>query len=167
LDSSNILRPADLIFVRGSTTIAHIIEDVSRSPYSHVAGIVKPNELIEAQGGRRTGYAALDLYDGAADVYTCDSLTDAQREAVVDFAMKQQGTRYAYGLIGWEAVHFLLHIDLPYKEHGEFDCSQLWYDAYKAAGIDLCPSMKIVAPADLAQSQLLRKVGPLVAATGG
>lgn len=152
-------RPADLIFVRGSGPIDRLIEIVSRSPYSHVAGLVKPNELIEAQGLRKTGYQGLDFYDGCSDIYTCDSLTDEQRQGIVDFVTKQVGTKYDYGLIAWEAVHFLLHIDCPYSEGKRHDCSTLWNDAYKSVGINLRPDLKYPSPGELAQSKLLKKVG--------
>jgi uncharacterized protein YycO len=162
------LKPADLIFVRGDGLIDRIIESVTHSPYSHVAGVVKPNELVEAQGGRRTGYAALDFYAGAADIYTCDIMTDEQRKMAVEFVIREVGTRYAYGEIAWEFVHYVFHLDLPMKDSlSKFDCSQLWFDAYKTAGINLRPDLQFVAPADLAQSPLLRKVGPLQASVGG
>jgi uncharacterized protein YycO len=162
------LKPADLIFVRSDGPIDRIIESITHSPYCHVAGVVKPNELIEAQALRKTGYAALDYYAGAADVYTCDIMTDEQRKKAVEFVIREIGTRYAYGEIAWEFVHFVFHLDLPMKDSlSQFDCSQLWFDAYKAAGINLRPDLTFVAPADLAQSPLLRKVGSLQADMGG
>lgn len=150
---------ADLIFVRGMGFIARVIEDITICPYSHIAGLVKPNELIEADGFRRTGYQALDFYDGKADVFTCDGISTTQRRLILGYVLKEVGTRYDYLLIGWEAVRYLLNVMLPFHEFHTRICSTLWSDAYKAAGIDLCPGILYPSPGDLAQSKLLRKVG--------
>jgi hypothetical protein len=150
---------ADLILVRGTSLIDRTIESVSHSEFSHVAGLVKPNELIEAQGFRRTGYQALDFYDGKADVFTCDGLTNTQRRMILAYVIKEVGTRYDWLLIGWEAVRYLLGILLPFREWHSRICSTLWADAYKEAGVDLCPGIRYPTPGDLAQSKLLRKVG--------
>lgn len=151
------LRPADLICVRGNSLIDKGIEIVSHSLYSHVAGIIHDGELIESQGLRRTGYEPLSAYTDY-DVYTCDTLTDDQRAAIVQWVCTQIGTPYDYELIGWEWLHLTLHFDLPYHEHGKFDCSTLWSDAYKSVGVDLCPNVEYASPGDIANSKMLRKI---------
>jgi uncharacterized protein YycO len=152
------MKPADLIFVRGHDIVSRAIEDITDCPYSHVAGYVKDNELIEAQWYRKVGYQTLDHYDGLYDVYTCDQLTDTQRKLIIEYATKRIGTRYDYLLIAWEALRYLAHITLPYHNDYRVICSTLWSDAYRYAGIDLCPGIRYPTPADLAQSKLLRKV---------
>jgi cell wall-associated NlpC family hydrolase len=154
---SYTLRPGDLLFIRGDSLPDRVIESVTHSPYSHVAGFVKENELIEAQGLRRTGYQALDFYT-APDIYTCDVLTDDQRRRIVQYVTEQVGTRYDWLLILWEGLHYLLHLTLPYHEHKRFICSTLWADAYRTVGIDLCPWTRYPTPGDLARSFFLRKV---------
>ncbi|UOF88862.1 hypothetical protein LSG31_13020 [Fodinisporobacter ferrooxydans] len=153
------LRPGDLVFVRGTTWFEKAIEDITSSQYSHVAGIVKENELIEAQGFRKTGYQGLDCYYGQSDIFTCAGLSDEQRQAIIECVLSEVGTRYDYILILWEAVRYLLHKVFPYKETKRRICSTLWADAYKAAGIDLCPGIRYPSPEDLAQSKLLKKIG--------
>lgn len=54
-------RIADLIFVRGTGPISRAIEEIEHSPYSHVAGVVKENELIEAPA-RICSYLWADAY---------------------------------------------------------------------------------------------------------
>ncbi len=154
------IKPADLILVRGDGLIDKAIEEISHSPYSHVAGLVKPNELIEAQAFRRTGYQGLDYYHGVSDVFTCDSLTDEQRNQIVAFVMKEVGTEYDYLLIPWEFEHYVFHVDLPFAEDdARHDCSTLWSDAYRSVGVDLCPGVKYPTPGDLGTSMRLRKLG--------
>jgi uncharacterized protein YycO len=153
------MKTADLLLVHGTSFVDRVIEVVSRSKYSHVAGIVKENELIESLGFRKTGYQGIDTYRGHSDLFTCDILTDDQRKQIVQFAVKQVGTRYDYFLIAWEAEHFLLGVDVPFHEHGRFDCSTLWADAYRSVDVDLCPGIPFPTPGDLAKSKLMRKVG--------
>ncbi|WAH37709.1 C40 family peptidase [Alicyclobacillus dauci] len=153
---------ADLIFIKGDGFFSRVIERIEHSPYSHVAGVVKPNELVESIAFRPIGYGGVDTYDGVADVFTCNQLTDAQRQAVVNFVIERIGTGYDYPIIGWELFHYEFHIDLPYREDGkDFDCSELWRVAYKSVGIDLCPGLEYASPGDMVLSPLLRKVGSL------
>ncbi|MED1205038.1 hypothetical protein [Heyndrickxia acidicola] len=158
---SYVPRLGDLIVVKGLTWIGIEIESITKSEYSHVAGVVKPNELIEAAGFRKTGYQGLDYYQGMADIFICPSITDEQRGIIVDYAIQQVGGRYDYLLILWEAVRYVTHVLLPYKEMKSRICSTLWSDAYLAAGIDLCPGIKYPSPADLAVSKSLIKIAPL------
>lgn len=152
-------RPADLIIVRRAGFVPRVIQHVTHSPYDHVAGWVKENELIEADAFRKTGYQALDFYDGQADVYTCDVLTDEQRKQIITYVQNEVGSHYDYVLIVWELIRYLLDVMLPFYEGKRRICSTLWSDAYRSAGVDLCPTTLFPSPADLANSSLLRKMG--------
>jgi hypothetical protein len=153
------MKLADLILVRGDGIVSRVIEGIIHSPYSHVAGIVKPNELIEAQGLRKVGYQALDFYAGQYDVYTCDTLTDEQRAQIVDYVTRAVDYHYDYILVAVEFVRYVFHIMLPYREpFSARICSTLWADAYRSVGVDLCPGIRYPSPADIAQSKLLRKI---------
>lgn len=157
------IRKADIILVRGRGWISEEIEEITQSPYSHAAGVVKENELVEASGFRLPGitYAALDYYKGRADVFTCDNLTDEQREQIANLAMQEVGDPYDYPLLFWQLFRYKFGILLPYREGKSRECSVLWARAYRKAGIDLCPGIEYPSPADLSQSKLLRKVGSI------
>lgn len=155
------IKPGDIILEKGTGLISETIEDISKSIYSHTAGYAKENELIEANGFRKTGYQALDYYDGIADVFTCDSLTDEQRKQIVEYVTKEVGGRYDYLLLFLEAIRFLFHVIIPHNERTNRICSTLWADAYRDVGIDLCPGIEYPSPGDLANSKLLVKVGSL------
>jgi hypothetical protein len=156
------IKQADLILVRGDDLIGKTIKFITHSPYSHLAGVVKPNELIEAQGFRRTGYQALDFYAGKVDVFTCDELTDEQRTQIVAGVTRYVGRRYSYMLLGWELLRYTFGVMLmPSKDWQPIICSTLWADAYHAAGVDLCPGIRFPTPADVANSKLLRMVGSI------
>ena len=156
------IKPADLILVKGTDWISKTIEDVEHSPYSHVAGMVKENVLIEALGFKRTGYQALDYYAGRADVFTCDELTEEQRRLIIEYVKQEVGGHYDYLLLAWEFLRYVFNLLLPYKEGRTLRiCSALWADAFRSVGIGLCPGIKYPSPADVAESKFLRKVESL------
>jgi hypothetical protein len=154
------LLPGDLILVKGNGWIDKEIELISNSPYSHLAGFVKDNELIEANGLRKTGYQPIHTYSGIADVYRCPNLRDDQLAIIMKYVNREIGGRYDYLLILWEAIRYLTHILLPYKETKSRICSTLWSDAYLAAGIDLC-GVKYPSPGDISKSNKLVKIGSI------
>lgn len=154
------MQPGDLIFIRGTQGIAGPIKKLTRSPYTHIAGVVLEDTLIESQGMRRTGYQPVETYRGVSDIYTCVSLTEAQRHEVVKFATDKMGTKYDYMLIGWLAVRLLFGDGVPMRASKTRQiCTTLWAEAYRAAGIDLCPGIAHPTPGELAQSQYLQHVG--------
>jgi hypothetical protein len=154
------IKLGDLILVRGNEGLSYEIEWITRSPYSHVAGVVKPNELIEAQAFRKTGYQALDYYAGCADLFTCDAATDEQRLQMVANIERFIGSHYSYLLIGWELIRYAFGVMLmPKKSWDPIICSTLWVvEGYRHVGIDLCPGIRFPSPADIANSNLLRKI---------
>lgn len=156
------IRPADLILVRGEDLIGNTIELITRSPYSHVAGVVGYKTLIEAQAFRKTGRQSLDFYSSQAEVFTCDELTDEQRALIVAEVWKHYGSRYSYLMLLWELLRYTFGIVImPWKDWQPIICSTLWVNAYRAAGVDLCPDIRFPTPADLADSKLLRRVGSI------
>lgn len=155
------IKLADLILVRGDGPISHAIEEITDSPYSHTAGYVKENELIEAQGFRHTGYQGLDFYAGMADVFTCDSATDEQRRMMARLAEREVGGHYSFLLLVWEFVRYTTGILLPYDPGPNRICSTLWAAVYRSVGIDLCPGMRHPSPGDVAASKRLRKIGSI------
>lgn len=157
-----IPRQCDLIFVRGMSPFDHLVESISHSPYSHVAMVVKPNETFETQALRGAEYNGLDVYRGASDVFTCDSMTDDQRAQAAAEIVKHANERYGYRLLLWEGVHYLLHWDPPYDQTEAPDCSQLVLNCFRTIGIDLCPGLTVASPGDLAQSKFLRNIGPFI-----
>lgn len=154
------MQPADLLLVRGDGWMDDAIKDITHSPYSHVAGFVGPYEIVEAQGFTRTRKRPARVYHGQADVFVCPQLTYHDRLDITKYVINEIGGFYDYPLIAVEAVRYLFHLILPYKEpfHSR-DCSTLWSDAFRqAVGLDLCPGIRYPSPADLANSPLLKKV---------
>ncbi len=153
------LQLADLIFIHSNRWIDFPIKLVTQSQYTHVAGYVGSKKLIEAQGLRKTGYEILGTYKGVSDVYRYPHLTLQQTQQIIVFAHNEVGSRYDYLLIGWETLRHVFGVILPYVKNKRRICSTLWADAYKAAGVDLCPNQPYPTPSDLVKSPCLRKIG--------
>jgi hypothetical protein len=150
----------DICLEKGTGLISKVIEECENSKYSHATTYIGYDNLIEAEGFERTGAVPIEKYKGQLDIYTCDSLTDAQREGIKQYLSKQVGSHYDYLLLLVEAIRYIFHVVLPYKEPFKSHiCSTLVADSYKSVGIDLCPGIKYPSPADLSNSKLLRKIG--------
>lgn len=161
--NTNDLKLGDLILVRGEGLISEAIEHVEGGPYSHTAGYVGNDELIEAEGFRKTGYTLTCAYKGHADVFRCDSMTDEQEGKILLSAVRSVGGHYDYALLIVELIRYWFGVLMPYREPPNSRiCSTLWaVGCYRKAGIDLCPGIRFPSPGDLSASKLLRKVGSL------
>lgn len=155
---SSEIQFGDILLIRGDTWIDKIIRIVTGSPYTHVAGVVNSNEAIEILPFKRTRFQKLKSYTGQTDVYTYSNLTEEQREKIVEHVINKVGTKYDYNLIFWEASRYLLHWKWPYKATNNSLCSTLWAEAYRKAGVDLCPDILYPSPGDLGNASILKKV---------
>lgn len=154
------MQPGDLIFIRGTQGVAGPIKKLTQSPYTHIAGLVLNNKLIESQGLRKTGYQSVETYKGVSDIYICQVLSIYQRDKIVSYVKQQIGTKYDYLLVGWLAARHLFGNVVPiYASRKRQICTTLWADAYKAAGIELCPGISHPTPGELSKSKLLNYVG--------
>lgn len=152
------IHPGDIILVRGSTWEDRMIKFVTHSGYTHVAGVVKPRKIIDILPFSLAGYKEIGLYAGRADVFTCDVLTEEQRRKIVNYITGKVGSHYNYFLVLWQISRYWLHWSWPYQPGDGSLCSTLWTDAYREAGVNLCPDIPFPSPGDLANSKLLRKV---------
>ncbi|WDL97511.1 hypothetical protein [Alicyclobacillus sp. ALC3] len=154
------MKPGDLVFIRGTEGVAGPIKKITRSPYTHIAGLAVDDHLLESQAMRKIGYEPIDTYRGVADVYSCTQLTDDQRRNIVDAAQEWLGVRYDYLLFGSLAVRHIFGRTVPvYASRRRHICTTLWVDAYRSVGIDLCPGIDYPTPGELASSPLLELVG--------
>jgi uncharacterized protein YycO len=151
---SNNLK-GDIVLVYGIGFEGDVIDDVEHSKYAHTAGFVAANKLVEVNS-IKTDYVDMSMYKGKADVFTCDTLTDEQRDLIAIYIINQVGTHYDWILLCLEGIRYIFHVMLSHKEFHNHICSTLWNDAYKSVGIDLCPDIKYPSPADLSGSKLLR-----------
>ncbi|MCO1600217.1 hypothetical protein [Desulfosporosinus nitroreducens] len=152
------VQPGDILLVRGNTWIDKIIRIITGSPYTHVAGVVNLDEAVDILPFKRTGFQKLRSYTGHADIFTCKDLTDEQRRKIVEHIVNKIGTKYDYKLVLWEASRYLLHWKWAYKAGNNILCSTLWAEAYRKAGVNLCPDILFPSPGDLGNATILQKV---------
>jgi uncharacterized protein YycO len=155
------LKPCDLILVRGKNNlISEAIEEITNSPYSHVAGYIGNNTLVEAEGFEKTGQVPLSKYVDY-DVYRYEGLTKEQKFKILNYISSQIGGQYNYFMLVVEFMRYVFHVVLPYKEpYKSHICSMLWADAFKSTGINLCSNIDTLfpSPADISNSKLLKKI---------
>ena len=152
------IQPGDILLISGNTLVDKIIKLVTRSPYSHVVGVVNPNQVVEILPLSTARFKKIQDYTGRADVFTCERLSNDDRRKIVDYVTGKIGASYDYYLIIWEASRYLFNWVWPYDNKDSSLCSTLWSEAYRKAGIDLCPDVKFPVPGDLAKSRYLHKV---------
>jgi len=152
------IQPGDILLISGNTLVDKIIKLVTRSPYSHVVGVVNPNQVVEILPLSTARFKKIQDYTGRADVFTCERLSNDDRRKIVDYVTGKIGASYDYDLIIWEASRYLFNWVWPYDNKDSSLCSTLWSEAYRKAGIDLCPDVKFPVPGDLAKSRYLHKV---------
>lgn len=154
------MQPGDLVFIRGTEGVAAPIKKITRSPYTHIAGVAVDNHLLESQALRKTGYEPIDTYRGVADVYSCPYVTDSERRQIVEAAKEWLGVRYDYLLFGFLAARHIIGPNVPvYASRRRQICTTLWVEAYRSVGIDLCPGIEYPTPGELASSSFLEHVG--------
>jgi len=151
------MQKGDIVLVYGRSLVDDVIDDVEHSKYSHTAGFVTDDKLIEVNA-IKTEYVDMSMYKGKADIFTCDILTDEQRDLIALYIISQVGTHYDWILLFLEGIRYIFHVMLPHREFHNHICSTLWNDAYKSVGIFLCPDIKYPSPADLSESKLLRNI---------
>jgi hypothetical protein len=129
----NILS-GDLLFVWGHGIFDIAIDKVTHGA-SHVAMFLDENTLCEAQVFREIGEVKLDHYLKKADrleVWTDETLTNEERDKMIEYAKSLYGNKYDYLLIPLELLHFEFDMNINwYKEHGHRICSTFCNDIAK------------------------------------
>jgi cell wall-associated NlpC family hydrolase len=134
------LKPGDIILNTTEGFVSETIRFFSNSSYNHAAIYIGNGEVVEAVGH---GVQRIKLTDFLKDdhiirsmVLRNNNLTDSQRGAIADFAIKQVGKPYSVGGVIGQGLN------LKPNNAGEFDrkdyyCSQLVAAAYSSAGARL------------------------------
>src|SRR5262249_27448512 len=146
------LKPGDIILNTTEGIVSDGIKFFSNSNYNHAAIYIGNGEVVEAVG---QGVRRIKLTDFLNDdhlvrsmVLRNNNLTDSQRGAIADFAIKQVGKPYSVGGVIGQGLH------LKPNNAGEFDrkdyyCSQLVAAAYSSAGARLDATLEH-SPGELA-----------------
>lgn len=163
MKTSEILK-GDLLFLSGKGIIKSIIEEITNSRYYHCAIFIDKENVVEAQGGRKSGTTPLSYYLNSGDklvVFRDVTLTDEERERIINYANSQSGLEYDYFGILAELARYELNISLDdYNEGKRRICSTFVNDCAKSVGRNWS-NVHIPSPADLLNSGKLKRIGQL------
>lgn len=145
------IKEGDLIFVKGRGPIKSVIDWAENGIYHHVAVYAGNGQVLEAQGGRRIGYAPLSEYEGTFDLGKVLDVTEAQRIEAMVAAKKRIGAAYSWKLVILLALKLLFHVNRPYHKRNAEICSTYAVDLWADAHVLLTNADK-PTPQDLADS---------------
>jgi uncharacterized protein YycO len=161
--TSEILQ-GDILFLSGKGIIKSLIEWITHSKYYHCAIFINEHEVIEAQGGRKSGKTPLSYYLNSKDklvIYRDKTLSDFERNKIVSYAINHQGIEYNYIDILAELARYEIGISLnDYDEGKKRICSSFVNDCFKSIGKSLS-KQRVPSPQDLIEGKHLSKVGKL------
>ncbi|MGO0058665.1 hypothetical protein ACTID9_01125 [Brevibacillus fluminis] len=153
------LQRFDLLFVRGRSPLARLIERVTHSPYSHVAIVLDEHHIAETDWRFPLRWNHNNYPPWQCDVYRYrGELTAAQVSAMDAFIRAHIGTPYDF----WQTVTNGLYLltGLPIRDApNRMNCSETVDRMFAAAGIRLTSAeLGKVSPADLARSSKLQRI---------
>lgn len=160
LDNVNI-KPADIILMKGSSTISKEIEVITQSQFSHAALVFDPEKKLTIEAtpnGVMNG--DLNKYTGCSSVFRLKEINNEQSEKILKFAAQQLGKPYDYEELIELFLRYVFQIQISDFEKGRYICSTFVNSAYVSAGIRLT-KQNIPSPEDIFESPLLMKVADL------
>ena len=158
----NAIRRADIFFTcQEGSLVTEGIQAFQRGgescPYTHVAIVDEWPWIVsaDAKGVVHREIKKEELYKFT--VLTCPILTDEQRDAIIESALKdvERGVKYDFFSIGKLALHLPVEID-----EQRMYCSEHVYVKYLKKGMPLLEREPVyVLPRDLYHAAVLREVG--------
>lgn len=137
------MQAGDIILFQGDVAISAGIKLATEGSFSHAAIAISDTEIVEALGDGVTRTAIADREDSRYAVYTVDSLTEEQRQALAAYAEAHIGEAYSYLQDVGFAVNYIREklgfkrIPDLFAEHGKVICSALVDLAYRSIDIKL------------------------------
>ena len=166
---TNILKPCDILLYKGKGFQSWLIQWGTKSPYSHVAVVVASEKAltIESNVGHQAGVRAFDLRkipDDEVDTFRVKpgSLFDSNK--VISFLVAHLGAGFDWLGVSWLGVLKVLQLKKQaneFQKEKDYFCSELTYEAFKEAGLDIVPQIgdaETTSPGDIARSPLISKV---------
>ncbi|MFE1631035.1 hypothetical protein ACFLFF_30335 [Brevibacillus reuszeri] len=153
------LRRFDLLFVRGRSPLAKLIQWATDSPYSHVAIVLDTYHIAETDWRFPLQWNHNNYPFPHYDIYRYKHAFEQwQVEAMTEFIQDHIGTPYDF----WQSVTNGLYLltGIPIRDAPDrMNCSETVDRMFYAAGIQLTArDLGKVTPADLVQSRHLKKV---------
>lgn len=136
------MQVGDIIFAYPSSLAGELIAKRTNSRFSHVAVYVGNGRVVESDMFIKTHKVRLmdTPYgkSGRYEVMTCRNITPRQRKLIMVYVLSKLGTKYDYKQIAAILIRLTTGIRLESLNHPHrFICTELIYEAYKYAGIEL------------------------------
>ncbi|WKA53853.1 hypothetical protein [Planococcus shixiaomingii] len=153
-----MLQQFDLIFYKGETPIARLIQRLTNSEYSHVAMVIDSLHLIQLDWKTPVSIKHLAYPIGQYDVYRLKvALTDQEKAKVFFFIREWISTGYDWKLIFSRFFNILLGTPII-SAADRYNCDELIVDAFRHVGVNLLERDVQLTPDALSKSKLLFKV---------
>ena len=160
------LKSCDILLYKGTSVISKLIQWRTKSLYSHVAVVVgaEMNLAIESNTGSQAGVRALDLRKldtKTIDVFRVKPGNAFKPEQVISYLVKCLGSQYDFAGVLWLGVLKTLNLQEKanrFQIDRDYFCSELVYEAFKSAGLDIVPqigSAETTSPGDISRSPIL------------
>ncbi|MBG9942859.1 hypothetical protein ABE237_27870 [Brevibacillus formosus] len=153
------LKRFDLLFIRGSSPLARLIQGVTYSPYSHVAIVLDEHHIAETDWRFPLQWNHNNYPPGQIDVYRYrEEIESWKAEAMTGFIQNHIGTPYDF----WQTITNGLYLltGLPIRDApNRLNCSETVDRMFAAAGINLTSDeLGKATPADLVKSSHLQRI---------
>ena len=166
---TDFLKTCDILLYQGTSLTSRLIRWGTKSPYSHVAVVVhrEMNLAIESNTGHQAGVRALDLRKLDGEKIHVFRIRDEflfDPKKVISYLVSRLGSDYDTGGVAYLGILKLLrlrHAANRFQKEKDYFCSELVYEAFEAAGLDIIPQVNeadITSPGDIAQSAVLQRV---------
>lgn len=147
-------RPCDVVLVRGNLRISHIIQTLTKSPYSHAAFYIGEGKLIEAEP-EGVVISDIDKYIGL-DIRICRPvmLSSKGKTAVIDHMQDMLQLQPQYDVANMEKLLFKYYYtkfrpdikvyiggSTPFEKY--YICSGLIAHGFHKAGYPVSPSLRL------------------------
>ena len=153
-----MLEPFDLIFHKGETFIARIIQKLTNSEYSHVAMVIDALHLLQSDWKTPVAIQHLAYPVAEYDIYRLRiPLTDLEKQAVLLFIRQRISAGYDWKLIFSRFFNILFGTPIISSVH-RYNCDELIIDAFRHVGINLIEEDVSMTPDTLSKSQLIYKL---------
>lgn len=158
------LQIGDIVFFKRKNIFSSLVSYITKSPYSHVAMVMYPGYLVEANWYKKSNIVEFEYNPEEMEIFRFKGgLTQCQKMKVVVESGKQLGKIYDYPQLLEYVYEYLFKIrlfDNLLNSKNLIICSELVDDVYDSIGIDLIPDRAEgnVTPGDLANSVLIERV---------
>ncbi|UPI12851.1 hypothetical protein [Bacillus phage SBSphiJ5] len=155
------IQPGDVIFYRPTGFIGWAISKITKSEYSHVALVVSPDHIIEANRFIKSRIADLHYTKEIHSVYRLNNLPADTRLRIINNALTMLDVSYDYSQIFGLLLRLVFDIKTNvFNKVNRYICSEIIDNAFVAAGVPRKDKENIgdITPQELLDKYDLRKV---------